>query len=166
MRHWIGARRGLLISVLEKLNLFGLTSLITLVLLMWKRMGLLLRKNHMLGLSFCSKLDCGSYIISITKTASKKFGALIQSMKFLSPEVVLYLNKFTIWPCLEYCCHVWASASYLLLGNADTSYNLQILRIRNPWRRNIGRYSQLLHIHRKDEDLKYITEELKGQTHI
>ena len=26
----------------------------------------------MLGLTFSSKLDCGSYIISITKTASKK----------------------------------------------------------------------------------------------
>ena len=39
----------------------------------------------MLGLTFSSKLDWGSYIISITKTASKKIGALIRSMKFLSP---------------------------------------------------------------------------------
>ena len=31
----------------------------------------------MLGLTFCSKLDWGSYIISIAKTASKKIGALI-----------------------------------------------------------------------------------------
>ena len=55
-----------------------------------------------------SKLDWGSYIISIGKTASKKIGALIHSMKFLSPEVVLYLYKSTIHPCMEYCCHVWA----------------------------------------------------------
>ena len=41
----------------------------------------------MLGLTFSSKLDWGSYIISIAKTASKKIGALIRSMKFLSPEV-------------------------------------------------------------------------------
>ena len=41
----------------------------------------------MLGLNFSSKLDWGSYIISIAKTASKKFGALIRSMKFLPPEV-------------------------------------------------------------------------------
>ena len=38
----------------------------------------------MLGLTFSSKLDCGSYIISIAKTASKKIGALIHSIKFLS----------------------------------------------------------------------------------
>ena len=62
----------------------------------------------MLGLAFSSKLDWGSYIISIGKTASKKIGALIRSMKFLSPEVALYLYKSTIRPCTEYCCHVWA----------------------------------------------------------
>ena len=62
----------------------------------------------MLGLAFSSKLDWGSYIISIAKTASKKIGALICSVKFLSPEVVLYLYKSTIRPCIEYCCHVWA----------------------------------------------------------
>ena len=45
----------------------------------------------MLGLTFSSKLDWGSYIISIAKTASRKIGALICSMKFLSPEVALYL---------------------------------------------------------------------------
>ena len=43
----------------------------------------------MLGLTFSSKLDWGSCIISIAKTASKKIGALIRSMKFLSPEVAL-----------------------------------------------------------------------------
>ena len=45
----------------------------------------------MLGLTFSFKLDWGSYVISIAKTASKKIGALIRSMKFLSPEVALYL---------------------------------------------------------------------------
>ena len=40
----------------------------------------------MLGLTFSSKLDWGSYIISIAKTTSKKIGAFIRSMKFLSPE--------------------------------------------------------------------------------
>ena len=64
----------------------------------------------MLGLTFSSKLDWGSHIISTAKTASKKIGALIHSMKYLSPEVALYLYKSTIWPCMEYCCHVWASA--------------------------------------------------------
>ena len=41
---------------------------------------------RMLWLTFYSKLDWGSYIISIFETASKKFGTLIRSMKFLSSE--------------------------------------------------------------------------------
>ena len=54
-----------------------------------------------LGLTFSSILDWDSYIVSIAKTASKKIGALIRSMKFLSPEVALYLYKSTIQPCME-----------------------------------------------------------------
>ena len=73
----------------------------------------------MLGLTFSSKLDWGSYIISIAKTASKKIGALIRSMKFLSPEVALYLCKSTIRPCMEYCCHVWAGAPSCYLELLD-----------------------------------------------
>ena len=56
----------------------------------------------MLGSTFSSKLDWGSYIISIAKTASKKIGALIRSMKSLSPEVALYLYKSTIHSCMKY----------------------------------------------------------------
>ena len=69
----------------------------------------------MLCLTFSSELDWGSYIISTAKTASKKVEAFIRSMKFLSPEVFLYLYKFTIQPWMEYCCHVLAGApSYYL----------------------------------------------------
>ena len=42
-----------------------------------------------LGLTFSSKLDWGSYIISIAKTASKKIGPLICSIKFLSIGITL-----------------------------------------------------------------------------
>ena len=56
----------------------------------------------MLELTFSSKLDWGSYIVSIAKTASKKIGALIRSLKFLSPEVVFYLYKSTIRPCMAW----------------------------------------------------------------
>ena len=64
----------------------------------------------MLGLTFSSKFDWGSYIISIAKITLKKIGALIRSMTFLSPEVALSLYKSTIRPCMECCCHVWADA--------------------------------------------------------
>ena len=91
-----------LILMMEKLNWFCLICLITPMLLIWRCMGLFLRKNHafkMMRLAFSSKLDWSFYIISIisiAKTASKKVGALIDSMKFVSPKVALYLQKFTI----------------------------------------------------------------------
>ena len=72
-----------------------------------------------LGLTFSSKLDWGSYIVSIAKTAPKKIGAMIRSMKFLSPEVALYLYKSTLRPCMEYCCHVWAGAPSCYLELLD-----------------------------------------------
>ena len=89
----------------------------------------------MLGLTFSSKLDWGSYIISIAKTASKKIGALICSMKFLSPEVALYLYKSTICPCMEYCCHAWAGAPscYLDLLDKLQKWICRIVGLLNPW---------------------------------
>ena len=74
---------------------------------------------RMVRLTFSSKLYWGSYIISIAKTASKKIGALIRSMKFLSPEVALYLYKSTIRPCMDYCCHVWDGAPSCYLELLD-----------------------------------------------
>ena len=40
-------------------------------------------------------------------------------MKFLSPEVALYLYKSTVKPCIEYCCHVWAGAPSCYLELLD-----------------------------------------------
>ena len=60
----------------------------------------------MLELSFSSKFDWGSYIISIAKTASKKIRAMIRSM-FLYPEDALYF-------CLPYG-PVWNTVVMLLL---------------------------------------------------
>ena len=45
----------------------------------------------MLGLTFSSKLDWGSYIICIAKTASKIIGASVRSMRFLSPETATHV---------------------------------------------------------------------------
>ena len=73
----------------------------------------------MLGLTFSSELDWGSCTISIAKTVSKKIEALILSMKFLSPEVALYLYKSTIQPCMEYCCRFWAGAPSCYLELLD-----------------------------------------------
>ena len=42
---------------------------------------------RLLCLPFTSKLDRGSYIVSIAKAACKKIGALLRSLKVFSPEV-------------------------------------------------------------------------------
>ena len=73
----------------------------------------------MLGLTFSSKLDWGSYIISIAKTVCKKIGALIRFMKFISPEVALYLYKSTICPYMENCCHISTGAPSCFLELLD-----------------------------------------------
>ena len=44
----------------------------------------------MLGLSLSSKLDWGSYMVSVVQTASKKIEASICSVKFLPSKVALY----------------------------------------------------------------------------
>ena len=76
-------------------------------------LGLFSRKNHLLR---CwswpsSKMDWGSYIISVAKTSSKKIGALTRFMNIFFPDVSVYLCKSTIRPCMEYCFLGWAAAS-------------------------------------------------------
>ena len=85
----------------------------------------------MLGLTFSSKMDRGSYIFSIAKTVSQKIGALICSMKFLSPDVVPYLYKYTKCSCMKYCCHVWAGAPSCYLELLD-KLQKRICRIVGP----------------------------------
>ena len=85
----------------------------------------------MMGLTFSSKLDWGSYFTSIAKTVCENIGALIRSMKFLSPEVALYLYKSTICPCVEYCCHVCAGVPSCYLELLD-KLQKQICRTVGP----------------------------------
>ena len=73
----------------------------------------------MLELTYSTKLDWGPYIVSKAETVSKNIGALIRYMKFLSPEVALYLYKSTTRSCMEYCCHVWAGAPRCYLELLD-----------------------------------------------
>ena len=86
----------------------------------------------MLGLTLFSKLDWISYIFSIAKTASKKTGALIHSMKFLSPEAALYLYKSTIHPCMECYCHIWAGVPSCYLALLDKLQMQEIATYAGP----------------------------------
>ena len=67
-------------------------------------------------------------------------------MKFLSPEVALYLYKSTMRPCMECCCYVWAvdSGCYLemldkvrkwICGTADPSFAASLEPL--AYRRNV-----------------------------
>ena len=139
---WTGVRSGLLISMLRKLSWFRLASLITMVLLMWRWMGLFLRKNHPLRCwGWLSLLNwIGALALSLLLKLLPRKLEPIHSMKFLSPEVALYLYKSNIRPCMEYCCHIWAGAPsfYLeLLINYKNGYaGLLVLHLHlllNPW---------------------------------
>ena len=52
-------------------------------------------------------------------------------MKFFSPEVALFLYKSTIYPCMEYCCHVWGGAPSCYLEMLD-KVQKQICRAVGP----------------------------------
>ena len=118
---WTGVRSGLLISMMGKLNWFRLIGHNNGSIDVAMDGSVLEEKSSfkMLGLTFSSKLGWGSYTISIAKTASKKTGASIRSMKFPSPEIPLYLYKSTIQPYMEYCCHIWTAARSCYLELLD-----------------------------------------------
>ena len=56
-----------------------------------------------LELSSSSKLDCSSYIVSV-KLPPRKF------------------VPWFIWPCIEYCCHIWAVAPNWYLNMLDKQH--------------------------------------------
>ena len=102
------------------------------MLLMWKWMGLFLKKNHLLR--YRDGLSLPNWIGAIlAKTTCKKIGALIHLMKFLSPEVAMFLYKFTIGPCKEHC--------------SDTPGLVLLVATWNCWISCKNRYTELLVLH-------------------
>ena len=88
-----GAVSGILISMLEKCNVFFDRSNNTGAIDVKMNGSDLEEKlsSKMLGLTFSSKLNWASQIISIVKTDSKKIGALNGSMNFFSWGCSLFL---------------------------------------------------------------------------
>ena len=68
----------------------------------------------MLESTFSSKLDYGSYIISIAKTASNEIGAWFVLWSFFLLKLLC-----TICSCMEYCSNVWAGAPSCYLELLD-----------------------------------------------
>ena len=85
-------------------------------------------------------MDWGSYIISIAKPPCKKIGAFVCSMKFLSPEVALYLCNLPF----DLAWNTGVMSGLVLLvatWNCWISYKkvyaglpfLHLLSLLNPW---------------------------------
>ena len=76
----------------------------------------------------------GTFTLSLMlKLPPRKLSwSLWKSMKFLSPEVALYLYNSTIQPCMEYFCNVWASARICYLELLD-KLQIWICRTTGPW---------------------------------
>lgn len=62
----------------------------------------------MLGLSFTSKMDPSSYIVSVVDTISKKVEALIFTFKSIYSEVMVYIYKSIFW-------HAWNTLVFSVL---------------------------------------------------
>ena len=61
------------------------------------------------GQSWTKSANFGSvsFLLIFQFIFNQCFFATAPPLKFLSPEVALYLYKSTIRSCMEYCCHVW-----------------------------------------------------------
>ena len=94
----------------------------------------------MLGLTFSSKLDWGSYMISIAKTASKKIGALLRSMKFVFPEVVFisinllyrHVRNTVVMSWLVLLVTTW-NCQIIYKNRYAGLLVIQLLSLLNPW---------------------------------
>ena len=80
---------------------------------------------RLLVLTFTRSMDRNPCIQSIAKAASRKVGSLYRAQHFLIPESIMYLYKSTIWPCMEYCSHIW--------GDAPRSHGLDLLDRVQKW---------------------------------
>ena len=63
--------------------------------------------------------DLWQQLESNARATSKEIGALICCVKFLFPDVALYLYKSTIQPCMEYFCFFWSAAPSCYLKLLD-----------------------------------------------
>ena len=92
-RHWIGVGNGLLILILEKLNVFYFIVEITLVLLMSKCFALSYMKNHQdAGISSLLSWIGVLTLSSLLKVPARTLKVLIRSMKFLRMSCFISIN--------------------------------------------------------------------------
>ena len=128
---WTRARSGLLISMLEKLSQFRLIGLKILVLLMWKWMGLFLRKNNF--------LRWGSlFLLNLTGALTLSLLLNLPSAK-LEPWFVLWSFFLLRLLCISInlpCGYVW---------NTVVMFGLEVLVATSKcWKNYKNGYARLL----------------------
>ena len=129
------AGSGSLTSILEQLDLFRMTSLITLLLLTWKRIGLLLRKSHLLR---CwGWLSLQNWIGSLALPLLLKLPPRKLNSWFLL-WILLLLRLLCISINLPYC-HAW--------NNVVMSGLVLLVANWNCWIYDKDGYSRLLVLH-------------------
>lgn len=63
---------------------------------------------YLLGLTLSTDMRGNKYIDSIGSSTTRKVGSLCHARKFFSSESILQIYKSTIYPCMEYYCHIWS----------------------------------------------------------
>ena len=123
--------------MLEKLDRFCLTVIIRLVLLMWKCLGLFLRKNNLLRCWGWLSLLNWVLLLKLPPRKLEPWFILwsLILLRLLCISINLpyaYFYKSTIRPCMEYFCHVWAGAPRCYLELLD-KLQKRICRTAGPW---------------------------------
>ena len=109
-------------STAAKANLCLFEQFITLLLLMQKWKGLFLEQNFFVEKKWC--WDC-LYLLNWSGTLTLSILITLISRKwdpwfmFFPLEAASYLYQATIWPWLEYCCHIRAAAHCICLEILD-----------------------------------------------
>ena len=132
---WTCAGNGLLISMLKKLNWFRLTSLITLVLLMYVKMdGSVMKEKSslgMLGLTFSSNLDWGCLSL-LLKLPLRKLEPWFLLWNFFLPRLLCISINL---PCTRLLVDVVATWNYWI--SCKNKYVellvLHLLPLLSPW---------------------------------
>jgi len=97
----------------------------------------------LVGITFEQDLNWHGQVSSIATSAAKKLGFLFRARKYFSPSNLYTLYVSQIRPCMEYCSHIWGSASPSTLKILDSIQRKAVRLIDDP---NLtGRLPSLAH---------------------
>ena len=102
--------------MLDKNKMFPLTGLITLLLLVWKWIGLFLKKNHLVRCWECLESLTLSLLLELPPRKTEHWFVL---WTFFPSGSAVYVFHSIIWPYIGYFCHILAFTPNCYLGISD-----------------------------------------------